>query len=148
MPTAIPQAFLNGYRSAAGLGMQDARSHDMRSADQWLGVSGNPNLVYNQPRQVPQAIGMPAQASRLPVFQAQPNPMPQGGPVAMPVWNVPQRTNLPMDVQRQAVARQLPPLRGMAQPMPKPANQPQRIPFVEDQLVDPQRQRYAQLMLR
>ena len=46
----IPQAFLNGFRaSTAAGGMGDVRNPAMRSADQALTQSGNPNMVYNRP---------------------------------------------------------------------------------------------------
>ena len=46
----IPQAFLNGMRASSQAGgMGDVRNPAMRSADQALTQSGNPNMVYNRP---------------------------------------------------------------------------------------------------
>lgn len=102
----IPQAFLNGLRAAGGMGMQDTRNPQQRSVDQMmLGASGNPNLVYNQPRQINPSFEMLAQQQAgpqraLPTFQTNPGNMPQRAPVALPTWETVQRMRMPVTGQR------------------------------------------------
>jgi hypothetical protein len=43
-----PQAFLDGFRSARGMGMANTRNRFDRSADQDQTQSGNPGTIYNQ----------------------------------------------------------------------------------------------------
>lgn len=114
MAGLIPQAFLNGLRAAGGMGMQDTRNPQQRSIDQMmLGASGNPNLVYNQSRQPNPSFEMLAQQQAqaqqpqaLPVFRTNPVNQPQGGSMAMPSWNGPQRAMLPAMGQRMMAPQQ------------------------------------------
>jgi hypothetical protein len=45
-----PQAFLDGFRSARGMGMANTRNSLDRSSDQDQTQSGNPRTIYNAPQ--------------------------------------------------------------------------------------------------
>lgn len=107
MANFVPQGFLNGLRAASSnMGMGDTRNTDQRSADQWMGFSGNPSLVYNQPQQPNisplemMAQQQAAQQRALPTYQTNPGNMPQRAPVALPSWESMQRMRMPVAGQR------------------------------------------------
>lgn len=116
MANFVPQGFLNGLRAASSnMGMGDTRNMDQRSADQWMGFAGNPNLVYNQPQQPGPSLEMlaqqqaAAQPRALPVFRTNPVNIPQRAPVGMPSMDAPQRMQLPVWGQRAMAPMQQPP---------------------------------------
>jgi hypothetical protein len=73
-----PQAFLDGFRSARGMGMANTRNRFDRSADQDQTQSGNPGTIYNQAqfKAPPQSFHQQS-AGRFPMARTRPGMPPQ-----------------------------------------------------------------------